>query len=108
MDRRVAHYKAKLHRGKIGGKAARGPEAPPEEVVTPPSPPLVTTFELPSGTIVRRKRFAMQPMPPEEAATHMELLGHEFFLFLNSTTGQFNVLYRRRDGDYGLIEPEPE
>jgi len=45
-------------------------------------------------------------MSEEEAAEQMELLGHDFFLFLNANTGDLNIIYRRRDGDYGLIEPE--
>ena len=45
-------------------------------------------------------------MDEEEAAEQMELLGHDFFLFLNANTGELNVIYRRRDGNYGLIEPE--
>jgi putative sigma-54 modulation protein len=56
--------------------------------------------------ITRRKRFPMKPMPPEEAALQMELLDHDFFLFMNEHTRTVNLLYRRRDGDYGLIEPE--
>lgn len=56
--------------------------------------------------IVRRKQFPLVPMDEDEATLQMELLGHEdFFLFLNATTGQVNVLYRRRDGALGLIEP---
>lgn len=56
--------------------------------------------------IVRRKTFPMQSMPPEEAARQMELLGHSFFVFRNEETNRVGVLYRRQDGDYGLIEPE--
>jgi putative sigma-54 modulation protein len=56
--------------------------------------------------VVRSKRFAMKPMVPEEAAAQMELLGHDFYVFRNAETEQVNVLYRRRDGNYGLIEPE--
>lgn len=56
--------------------------------------------------IVRTKRFLVIPMDEEEAAEQMELLGHDFFLFLNGNTGELNVIYRRRDGNYGLIEPE--
>ena len=56
--------------------------------------------------IVRTKRFAMRPMPPEEAALQMEMLGHDFFFFLNAETGESCVLYHRRDGTLGLIEPE--
>jgi putative sigma-54 modulation protein len=56
--------------------------------------------------IVRTKRFAMKPMVPAEAVEQMELLGHEFFLFLNAEEAQLNVIYRRRDGNYGVIAPE--
>jgi putative sigma-54 modulation protein len=59
-----------------------------------------------SGMVVRMKRVAVKPMTPEEAAAQMELLGHDFFVFRNAETEQVNVLYRRRDGNYGLIEPE--
>lgn len=56
--------------------------------------------------IVKTKRFAMKPMPAEEAAMQMELLGHNFFVFSNSDTEEVNVIYKRKDGNYGLIEPE--
>jgi putative sigma-54 modulation protein len=60
----------------------------------------------PRPTVVRTKRFAMKPMTTEEAAVQMELLGHEFFVFRHASTQEINVLYRRRDGNLGLIEPE--
>lgn len=56
--------------------------------------------------IVRSKRFPLKPMLPEEACKHMDLLGHDFFMFINSETNQVNTVYHRRDGNYGLIEPE--
>lgn len=56
--------------------------------------------------IVRRKRFAMRPMTSEEAALEMEMLGHDFFFFLDADSGKHCVLYHRRDGALGLIEPE--
>jgi putative sigma-54 modulation protein len=56
--------------------------------------------------VVRMKRFAMKPMTAGEAVLQMELLGHAFFVFRNAATQQVNVLYKRLDGDYGLIEPE--
>ncbi|MCC7526899.1 MAG: ribosome-associated translation inhibitor RaiA [Candidatus Melainabacteria bacterium] len=56
--------------------------------------------------IVRSKRFPLKPMLPEEACKHMDLLGHDFFMFINSETTQVNTVYHRRDGNYGLIEPE--
>ncbi len=54
---------------------------------------------------MRTKQFVMKPMSVEEAALQMELLGHDFFFFLNSASDKQSVLYRRRDGRLGLIEP---
>ncbi len=56
-------------------------------------------------TIARVKSFPVQPLAPEDAAEQMEMLGHSFFLFLNPETGSVNLIYRRQDGRYGLIEP---
>lgn len=56
--------------------------------------------------VVRTKRFAIKPMSVDEAILQMELLGHDFFVFANGNTNEVNVLYKRRDGNYGLIEPE--
>ena len=56
--------------------------------------------------IVRVKRFSIKPMNEEEAMLQMALLGHSFYVFENADTGDINVLYARRDGNYGLIEPE--
>jgi putative sigma-54 modulation protein len=56
--------------------------------------------------VVKTKRFAIKPMSLEEAMMQMELLGHDFFVFSNAENDQVNVLYKRKDGDYGLIEPE--
>ncbi|MGI6668619.1 MAG: ribosome hibernation-promoting factor, HPF/YfiA family [Acetivibrionales bacterium] len=56
--------------------------------------------------VVRTKKFDVKPMPVEEAILQMNLLGHEFFVFSNAVTNQVNVVYKRKDGNYGLIEPE--
>ena len=56
--------------------------------------------------IIRTKRFAMKPMDPEEACIQMELLGHAFYVFRSSETDEVNVVYKRKNGTYGLIEPE--
>lgn len=56
--------------------------------------------------IVRYKRFTMRPMAAAEAIEQMELLGHDFFVFFNMEDDAVNVLYRRHDGDYGLLQPE--
>jgi putative sigma-54 modulation protein len=56
--------------------------------------------------IVRVKRFAVNPMSAEEAIEQMELLGHSFFVFYNADVGRINVVYRRSDNNYGLLDPE--
>ena len=59
-----------------------------------------------TSKISKRKQFELTPMDPEEATLQMELLGHGFLLFLNGDNGKVNLVYKRKDGDYGLIEPE--
>ena len=56
--------------------------------------------------IEKNKKFEMRPMDPEEAVMQMELVGHEFFVFLNSQNDKVSVVYKRKNGNYGLIEPE--
>ena len=56
--------------------------------------------------IIRTKKFDIKPMYPEDACVQMELLGHNFFVFCNAETDQVNVVYKRKGGTYGLIEPE--
>lgn len=56
--------------------------------------------------IIRSKKFGMKPMFPEDACVQMELLGHNFFVFRNAETDEVNVVYKRKDGNYGLIEAE--
>ncbi|MGI6169257.1 MAG: ribosome hibernation-promoting factor, HPF/YfiA family [Christensenellales bacterium] len=58
------------------------------------------------GKLVRHKQFSLKPMSVEEAIMQLELLGHEFFIFSNQDTERINVLYRRKDGNYGVLEPE--
>ena len=94
MKRQIEHYKGKLYDKGRGISLARG-GLPPEAEVTEPPPRLT-----------RVKRFAIKPMPTDEAIHQMELLGHDFFLFYNIDTEGLNLVYRRRDGNYGLIEPE--
>lgn len=56
--------------------------------------------------LVKTKKFALKPMGSEEAVLQMELIGHNFFVFANADTDEVNVVYKRKDGNYGLIEPE--
>jgi putative sigma-54 modulation protein len=96
MYRQIARYKGKRQNRWRGAGATVEPL--PVEYLEEP--------EETSPTIVRSKRFAMAPMHPEEAVEQMELLSHDFYVFFNADEGQINVLYRRKDGDYGLIQPE--
>lgn len=65
-----------------------------------------TTEESDESKIVRTKRFPLKPMNKEEAVLQMDLLGHNFFVYMDGDTGDVNVVYKRKDGNYGLIEPQ--
>jgi len=95
LQRRLERHKGKRHRGRGDGTPAAR-VAPAERAEK----------ETPSGSrIVRRKAFELVPMSEEDAIEQMEMLGHDsFFVFLNLHSNQVNVLYRRRDGTYGLID----
>ena len=95
MYRQIARYKGKRKNRWRG--SAPTPEPLPLEYEE--------EYEEPSR-IVRVKRFAMTPMHADEAVEQMELLGHDFFVFYNADAGQLNVLYRRKEGNYGLLQPE--
>ena len=58
-----------------------------------------------SEQIVKVKQFSVKPMSPEEAVLQLELIGHDFFVFRSDDSGEINVIYRRKNGGYGLIEP---
>jgi putative sigma-54 modulation protein len=71
----------------------------------PPEAPALPAEE-PASPIVKTKQFEVKPMSAEEAVLQLELIGHDFFMFLNADTDTVSVVYRRRDGGYGLIEPQ--
>ncbi len=91
ITNRIEHYKGKFL-SRVRGSATIRRESK-EEVEAPPE-----------VKIVKTKSFDVKPMPVDEAIEQMELLGHDFFLFRNAETSRFNLVYRRRDGNYGLIE----
>ena len=98
MDRQVERYKGKRNRGRGDGRSAA-------EVVEEQLPVDEETGEL-LPLIARRKKFAVLPMNEDEAVEQMRLLGHDnFFIFFNPEQNAIQVLYRRRNGTYGLIEP---
>jgi putative sigma-54 modulation protein len=95
IERRVRKYKERLtdHKHQTG-IAAIGETSP--AAVSPED-------RIPQ--IIKTKRFDLKPMHPDEAVMQMELLDKQFFFFSNATSGQINVIYRRNDGNVGLIEP---
>ncbi|MCG3151912.1 MAG: Ribosome hibernation promotion factor [bacterium] len=88
----------------VPGAAEAALSASPEPVLVEDPEDIEEADGLP--LIVRSKRFAMKPMSAPEAAMQMDLLGHDFYVFSNPESGAMNVVYRRRDGHFGLIEPE--
>ena len=101
LQRQITRYKERHYRR---GKARRGAVAdnfPVNDLSETPA-------ELNGGAprVVKTKQFVYKPMHSDEAIEQMELLGHDFFIFTDAETNQVNVVYRRKDGDYGLIEQE--
>ena len=94
MVRQLEHHKGKLYEKGRGSSLARGEI---EEAAEPVEP---------VGKVVKTKRFAIKPMSVDEAIEQMEILGHSFFLFLDADAQKVKLLYRRNDGNLGLIEPD--
>jgi len=94
LTNRIERYKSKLYDKGRGISLAR------QEIIEE-----AEHAEMPRK-IVKNKRFLIKPMPQDEAINQMELLGHDFFLFIDAETGKFSLLYCRKDGNYGLIETE--
>ena len=98
LEKQIEKHKTKLYKShrSIGLRQAFAEEIKQE-------------LELPENVekfkIVRSKRFALKPMAEEEAIMQMNLLGHSFFMFYNAQSEEVNVVYKRKDGNYGLIEP---
>lgn len=93
LEKQIQKYKGKLQ--KRGARLVNGQKIAVSIIPDDDAPRLVRT-----------KRFAIKPMPVDEAVLQMNLLGHTFFVFSNAETEQVNVVYKRKDGNYGLIEPE--
>jgi len=100
IERQIRKYKTKIHR--------KFQDAPRISELQPGEDDAGAPEEKNIPRVVKTKRFAIKPMSVEEAVMQMDLLGHDFYVFTNAYTEEVNVLYRRRDGDFGLIEPEYE
>jgi len=93
LERQILRYKERIlaHAARGGNRGSRAGAAPVAEE---------------EPRVVKTKRFAVKPAAVDEAILQMDLLGHSFYVFRNAATEEVNVVYRRRDGHYGLIEPE--
>jgi putative sigma-54 modulation protein len=101
LERQIRKYKTKINRkprqeGSLRSQLYENGNTPATSVEDEEEP----------IEVVRTKRFQLKPMDVEEAIMQMEMLGHNFFVFTNADTDEINVVYRRKDGRYGLIEPE--
>jgi len=107
MERQVARFKERYF-ARNGRRRAGQPAQLSDLPMAPESPaqPAAEIEEEPR--IVKTKQFLIKPMDSEEAISQMELLGHDFFIFHNAESQRLSVVYRRRDGHYGLIEPIQE
>lgn len=105
LDRQIRKYRARIieKRRLDESRRRRRTRRTAEAALRSGAPQSMPSEE---AGIVRTKRFAMKPMTPDEAVMQIELLGHAFYVFRNAATQDVNVLYRRRDGEFGLIEPE--
>lgn len=113
VDGQVRRFRGKMRRGSHGRRAAKGfanlraDAPPPDDLPTNGAEPdAADDGDEALGAVARTKRFEMSPMSVEDAILQMEMLGHGFFLFFNMDSDEYNVAYRRQDGDYGIIEPE--
>ncbi|MBU5486096.1 ribosome-associated translation inhibitor RaiA [Clostridium sp. MSJ-11] len=96
LERQIRKQKTKLQK-RLHGDSLKFQFIPDEE-----------RKDVQEPRIVKTKKFAIKPMSDEEALLQMELLGHNFFVYESADTGDVNVIYKRKDGNYGLIEPEFE
>ncbi len=98
MEKQIRHHRSKLEkRLKTGAFNGDSPDSDDDGSLYE---------ELPVSELVKTKRFPVKPIDVEEAKLQMQLIGHNFYVFTNSETEQVNVLYKRKDGHLGLIEPE--
>ena len=105
MDRQIRKYKGKFYRTSQGKRSARttARQNLPAPEVAERDP---EAGETEAAAVVRTKVFPMPPMSVEDAILQMEMLSHDFFMFFNSDSNEYSVVYRRRDGGYSLIAPE--
>ena len=103
LDRQIQKYKAKAYRS-YGHKSRPEPNPELESILLPTE--IDTNHKASTGEkIIKSKKFHLESMTSDEAVTQLQLIDHDFFVFINSATKQINVIYKRKHGDFGLIEP---
>lgn len=105
IDLVVEKLETQLKRFKGKLQERSHPNEPPKEHITSAPESETPETEIETPQIVRTKQISMKPMSPEEAAEQMEMLNHDFYLFLNSENNLISLIYKRHDGNYGLLEP---
>ena len=103
LEKQIDKYKTKLYRHNRGAGLKK---ALADEIKLQLDMATKEQEKLDNFKIVRSKRFALKPMDEEEAIMQMNMLGHNFFVFFNAKTEEVNVVYKRKNGDFGLIEPD--
>ena len=104
MDRQIRRYKGRRYRSNQERESLRYPSDSLASDMDEDVPSIDEMEEMPIN-VARRKKFAVVSMTVDDAITEMELLHHNFYLFRSVETGSYSVVYRRHEGDYGLIEP---
>lgn len=102
LERQFQKYKAKVYRS---FKHTERPEPAPNLSHTLIPEELTNNNHVSDIKTIRTKKFKLHPMTPEEAALQLDLISHDFYVFINATTKEINTIYKRKDGNYGLIEP---
>ena len=101
LDRQIQKYKTKVYRSyQHKERPMPNPKLSGKLLIEETS-----EHNAKKNKIIKLKQFKLHPMTPEEASDQLDLIGHDFYVFINSCTQKINTIYRRKDGDYGLIEP---
>ena len=109
MDQQIKRFKSHTYRserGRLAGRGATEDAFAGEPKSASKNGTAVMDEVFAGGQVVRLKEFQMEPTSVDEAAAQMRLLGHDFYLFLDSETDKHSVLYLRGDGNYGMIHPK--
>lgn len=106
LNRQIEKYKAKVYRSLQPHKERPLPNPELSSALIEPANDKVLPTKQQDGKIIKTKKFRIHPMTLEEATTQLDLISHDFYVFINEKTNKINIIYKRKDGNYGLIDPE--